>query len=768
MKSLAISAHCSRVLTMASHGALSLGVAALFSAPSSAQQADAPPEAELEEIVVTGTAGGAGIAWQDASFAITTIQSEDIERIAPQSTADLFKSIPGVWVESSGRIAGANIDVRGLPGGGDAPFVLLAINGSPLYGTEMLSFFEQSTIFRIDETIASVEGLRGGPNAVFGKGEPGLTVNFNLREGSEETEGRIKVSTSDYDLQRLDARLSGAIAEDLYYMIGGYIQSAPGIRDPQFTAEEGNQFTVNLTKLFDEGKLNVFARLTDDHGQWILPQALQSGNDEGNFAQLGNVTRFRQLQTNAAGSTQIFDFSEGRGWDGLVSGGSAEFDLGGGFTIRDQFTFMNGDADTYGFVPAGGAVTAGAVRAATGAPVTIAGVPLADAAFVQTYGHWVVQKDLEALINDLSLNKVFGESHDVTLGYYRATWSSDDFWLLGNPIPVHNVANGSPLDPTTTPADIAAAGGSAGFLFGLQSAGDARTEAFYLADSFQVTDPLRLDFGFRYEDLTIDYVLDTSAAGTSFADGTIDQATHLNGDETSYTAAVNYDFTDELGVFVRYTEGFLFPHFDDIRESRNSVDEVKQTEAGVKYNTGQFQLYGTAFYNENDAFSSTVGGVLPPTAFTTEAYGIELDGSLNFGALVVSFIGTWQDTEITKSTTATDVGNQVLRQPEWQLRLSPSYSFEFGDFDTTLYVGASFVDDRFGDDANTVPLDSYEKIDAGVMMNTAGGLFFQIHGDNLNDSDGITEGDPRNPTAPNGRPIFGRSVMISVGYDFQP
>ena len=46
------------------------------------------------------------------------------------------------------------------------------------------------------------------------------------------------------------------------------------------------------------------------------------------------------------------------------------------------------------------------------------------------------------------------------------------------------------------------------------------------------------------------------------------------------------------------------------------------------------------------------------------------------------------------------------------------------------------------------------------------GLFVQVHGDNVTDSDGITEGDPRNPAAPNGRPIFGRSFMFSLGYDF--
>ncbi len=520
--------HCTRILRAACQGAL--GVSSLLSAAALAQQETAPAQ-ELEEIVVIGTAGSAGTARQEASFAVTTIQADDIEQISPQSTADLFKSIPGVWVESSGGIAGANIDVRGLPGGGDAPFVTLAINGSPLYGTEMLSFFEQSSIFRVDETVASVEGLRGGPNAVFGKGEPGLTVNFNLLEGGETTEGRIKYSTSDYDLQRVDARLSGPLGEGLYYMIGGYIQSSKGIRDPQFTAEEGNQFTANLTKVFDNGKIDVFARLTDDHGQWILPMALNSGNDLGDFAQLGNATRFRELQVNAAGNTQIFDFADGRGWDGMVTGGSAEFDLGGGFTIRDHFTYMDGDADTYGFVPAGGAVTAEALGNVIGGPVmTVSGVTLAPTDYVQTYGHWVVQKQLQALINDLSINKTFGDSHDVTFGYYSATWSSNDFWTIGNPLPVQNIAHGEPLDPAITPADIAAAGGDAGFLFGLQSAGDASTRAFYLADSWQMTDQFRLDLGVRNEDITIDYVLDS---GPGYADGTTDLTTHLTGDETS-------------------------------------------------------------------------------------------------------------------------------------------------------------------------------------------------------------------------------------------
>ena len=704
----------------------------------------------IEEIVTVGTPGGAGVEKQQASFAITTMAPDDIAKFSPKSTADLFKNVPGVWAESSGGVSGANIDVRGLPGGSDAPFVLLAINGSPIYGTEMLSFFEQSSIFRIDETISSVEALRGGPNAVFGKGEPGVTINFNLKKGSELTEGRVKYTTSDYGLQRLDGVLSGELSENLYYMIGGYTSASPGIRDPQFTAEKGNQFTINLTREFATGDINLFARVTDDTGQWLLPFALNTGNDAGEFTQLGTATRFREITTNTAGNVRTFDFGNGRGWDGTVAGGSIDFEFGDGWTFRDQFTYTSGDANTYGFVPSGGPVTVPDLSAVIGGPVmTASGTTLGASDFAQTYGHWVVFKDLEAKINDISINKQF-ENHDVTFGFYLASWSANDWWTLGNPIPVHNVASGEPLDPAITPADIAAAGGDAGFMFGLQSAGDARTTAFYIADSWFVNDAWRIDAGIRTESIEIDYVLDT---GPGFPDGTTDTATSVDGDEVAWTLAANWDVNDGLGLYARYSDGFLFPHFDDIREGSDTVNSVQQLEGGVKYQGDMFEVYATAFFNTNDSFDSTVGGTVPAAAFETEAIGIEADGVILIGDnFKIDAIITFQDAEITESTTAADVGNKVRRQPDFQMRIAPVFDFDFGtQWTGSVYGAITLVDDRFGDNANTVTLPSYEKFDLGIIVSHDSGFFFQLHGDNLNDSDGITEGDPRNPAAPNGR-----------------
>ena len=106
--------------TLFTKGMLASAVAVALTQPAMAQE-DVKQQAKdnAEIIVVSGTPGGAGIRKIDASFAVTNIDASDIEKLAPKSTADLFKAIPGVWVESSGGESGANVFVRGFPGGGD-------------------------------------------------------------------------------------------------------------------------------------------------------------------------------------------------------------------------------------------------------------------------------------------------------------------------------------------------------------------------------------------------------------------------------------------------------------------------------------------------------------------------------------------------------------------------------------------------------------------------------------------------------------------------
>ncbi|MBI4428975.1 MAG: TonB-dependent receptor [Ignavibacteriales bacterium] len=714
----------------------------------------------LEAVVVSGTPGGVGMRKRDASFAITTVEASDMVQFSPSSTASLMELIPGVWSESSGGIAGANIDVRGLPGGSDAPFVTMAINGAPLYGTETLSFFEQSSIFRIDETVVMAEAVRGGPSSVFSSGGPGVTMNFTLLRGGEETKARVKYSTSDYTLQRVDAVVSGKLTNGLYYMVGGYAQTSPGIRDAEFNAEKGQQFTAQLTKIFDRGVINGFTRMTNDLGQWILPMALNTGNDLGTFTQLGNATRFRTLQINGQGDSAVFDFSNGRGWKGSITGINGSFDLGSGWTVRDNLSYTNGEANTFGFVPDGNPIRVSELGVSS--ITTLGGQELSGSAWIQNYGHWVVLKDIESLTNDFSLTTVW-KGHEIAVGFYQAWWTAKDFWTLGNSAAVHNVKNGDFIRGVTCDSLAANGSNSECRSYGIESVGDAHVFAFYAAESWQSTPFLRFDLGVRREQIELEYILD---AGPGYPDGTRDMLVSHDDAEWAFTGAINYDLTENLGLFGRVSFGFAFPHFDNIRENHRSTKKVRQFEAGIKYAPRTlFSFFATSYLTNYDGLESLVGGGFTPRRLRTQSLGVELDGAVFYRDLTVRVIATLQSTDILESDDPALVGNEVLRQPKWQVRLGPSYNLSAGPFSVNIYGAVRLVAERFADNTNIVKLDSYEKIDAGVALLTTGGLSISVHIDNVTDSDALTEGDPRNLTAPSGRPIFGRSMKFSVSYD---
>ena len=749
--------------TLFTKGMLASAVAVALAQPTMAQEESKQPTSDnTEVIIVSGTPGGAGIRKIDASFAVTNIDAGDIGRLAPKSTADLFKAIPGVWVESSGGESGANVFVRGFPGGGDAPFLTIAMDGSPIYPAPTLSFLENSQLFRIDETIEMVEGLRGGPNPVVSNGQPGLTTNFRLKRGSDTTEALAKYTVSDYGLNRVDIVASGALDDDLYYMVGGYIKSSQGIRDAGFNSEQGNQFTINITKVFDNGELNLYTRQTDDRGTWYLPTPLNVEGIDANYTQIGPLNRQATITYGVDNITESFDFGDGRGWDGHVSGGSLKLDLADGWALIDRFNITKGAANTFGLVPNGSAVTVGDVadngESATGA---VTGTVYDADTPIQQIGRWVVLKDIESFTNDLAVSKSW-DSIDASFGIYSATTKAEDWWSLGNHAYHVLVPGGEALNGIE--CNNSAEG--CGWNYDINSVGDASTMAFYATSTWYYNADLSIDAGIRRENHEVNYTVDEGL------DGVITKAVQYDETKTSWTLGANYALTDNSGVFVRMNRGYKMPYFDDFRDNfgafsagNDLIQEVTQGELGYKFMNDEIQFFATAFTNEvkGDTFVRRPGA--PAEILTNEAYGVELDGRYSHDSgFSLSVNATIQETEITAS--ATNEGNEAQRQPGWQVRVTPSYGFEIGDMFATVYGTLSAVDDRFGNNENTVVLDGYEKVDVGFTVEPTESLRIQFSVDNLTDEQGITEGDPRNPDSPNGRYIMPRSMQLSATYMF--
>ena len=726
------------------------------------EQTQQAAEEKVERIIVSGTPGGVGVRKIDAGYAVTNIDADQIVKLSPKSTADLFKAVPGVWVESSGGESGANVFVRGFPGGGDAPFLTISIDGSPIYPAPTLSFLENSSIFRLDETIETMEALRGGPNPVVSNGQPGLTTNFRLKRGSEDTEAIFKYTTSDYDLQRIDAMVSGEISEDFYYMVGGYVKSSPGIRDAGFTSEKGNQCTINLTKVLDNGTINLYSRHTDDHGAWYLPTPLNVEGIDAGYTQLGTLNRQATIYTGPNNDEHQIDLGEGRGWKGHVSGGSIKLEFDNGWQFVDRFNFTKGDANTYGLVPAGSATTLGevATNGETAAGAATGTVYDADTP-VQQLGRWVVLKEISSFTNDLAFSKDFGDL-SAAFGYYTASTSANDWWSLGNAAYHVLEAGGEMLNDIECNASTE----GCAWNYDINSTGDARTNAFYSTAQYKINDAFTLDAGIRFENHEVEYTVDEGL------DGVITKSIQYDESKTSWTTGINYSINDDMGVFARVNRGYKMPYFDDFRDNYGAyqggeklIKEVTQAEFGYKLLTDSTDFYATLFTNEvkGDTFVRRPGA--PAEILTNEAYGIELDYNYNHeSGFSVNLNSTLQETEITESPT--NEGNESQRQPKWQVRVTPSYDFEVSGMYATLYGTISAVDDRWGDNENTVTLEGYEKVDLGLIVEPMEGIKIQLAIDNLTDEQGITEGDPRNADAPNGRYIMPRTTRLSVSYEF--
>ena len=96
----------------------------------------------LTDIVVTGVANSRSKL--TSSVSVSTIRSEDISKLAPRTTAEIFRSIPGIKAEASGGDGNTNITVRGVPiSSGGSKYLQLQEDGLPVlqFGDIALSIF---------------------------------------------------------------------------------------------------------------------------------------------------------------------------------------------------------------------------------------------------------------------------------------------------------------------------------------------------------------------------------------------------------------------------------------------------------------------------------------------------------------------------------------------------------------------------------------------------------------------------------------------------
>jgi len=588
----------------------------------------------LQTVVVTATA--TSVKKLDASYNIVAASAQQIAMSDPSSVASIYKLSPGVWPEDSGGPTGVNVDVAGFPlGGGDSPYSTTMLEGLPLYGSPYLSFMDNTSLIRMDDTVDRVEIVQGGPSAIFGPGQPGATENFILRTGSDQQEGSIGATYGSEGSERVDVFESGKITDGWYGSIGGYYWQSNGIRNPQYTAYQEQQLTATLKHDLDNGSVVFWARTLHAHDLWVADFPYTQSNNGSvsvypGFNQLNSTYNSKQLENfqvpdPACNCFENDDITNGRGAQLSYIGSQLKEKFDGGWSISNDVIFDGGLVPTDALVNNGNPQTLGSFidslsssSSATVLPSFITpsmvqanfenGQPVSLNQSVVTEQVWEVQKKITSLIDEFRVNKDLGFGDTLTFGLYAAHYTMNDNWSLSSNVLITNQPNASPIIlsatsggniyQVTSPQGIESANGG---YYILQN-GRATNIAPYISDSWK-WDRWLFDAGLRVEHINLDQETTNQTnvqLGTQYDlwDDAVDlpNGTWSHGYENNtmptFSVGANYEFTDNMSAYVRVNNGVLFENMDDVRcnvsngsngcPNRTPLQTVRNYEGGFK------------------------------------------------------------------------------------------------------------------------------------------------------------------------------------------
>jgi outer membrane receptor protein involved in Fe transport len=791
--------------------------------PGAQQAANAKNASTLEQVVVTGTATMGGVKKIDAAYSITSMSSQEIKESNPVSAADLLKASPGIFPESSGGQTGANIEVAGFPGGGDAPYVSFLMNGSPLYPMA-LSFLDNSSLTRIpDDTIDRVEVVQGGPAVLYGPGQPGATVNLIQKEGTDVPSGDIGYTAGSDGLQRIDGFLGFKIANNWYGSVGGWWRR-DDYRDPQFTADQGGSLAATLTRDWDNGSLMFYARALKDHNQFVTDTPILNPN-KGDFSAYpgfdplygtfsSKADQYETIQVSPCHTVGCtpggipLNLAKGRGADVHTFGSNFDWDFGNGWSISNKLGFTGGQMNTISFFSTGanpeslGSYITSQETAnglSTSSPVTATYTNNGQAAGlnqnVTTQGFWYVHKRIASISNEFHVSKELFDGNTLTLGNYTAVYNDHDTWYLGNNMLLQAISNPNPIS-----VDIDSGGNTyqlaspQGFVSGPSTAIQERwngfNTAFFLTDSWKLDNWL-FDAGFREERQQLSGGIQNTAMGdlddnplTLYNNNSQYLAPGLNyikykKSAPSWTLGANYEFTPNMSAYARLNDGVHFPGFDDLRGAYPGsvpVQKIHNQEIGFKYQTSWVYLDASAYHR---LFFGVPYSYIGPTGqnisllYGSNTKGVNLSATFkpfeNFTVLLSGdyMEGYYSNTGLEPYTTqsgeaafASMYGKYLQRQPRVQFRLRPAYTLPTSWGSIRGWLTYEYVGSRYGDLIEQQPLGSYYDLSFGVQAMVGQHWEYSVTGTNMTNQIGITEGNARLfGFASTGGVILARSIM---------
>lgn len=786
-----------------------------------------------DEIIVTGRAGTGDRTKAEMSYSVTRIDEEALRLQAPTSVTEALKSVPGFWVEASGGEASGNVRARGVPVDGFGSIQLLE-DGIPVQHDPALGYLNADQAFRLDETIERIEVVRGGPASLFYSNAPAGAVNFIPRQVGDDAEGLVKLSLGAGNMYRTDVWVGAPIGE-WKLAVGGFYRTDGGVRDPGFTLNHGGQIRGTLSRAWERAKFSLDVKRMDDTVGFYTGIPMRTYSDgkiravpgfDGHKGTVAGPETERVKMIMGDGSTYDFDNTEGTHVKRTQITGRFEFEPWDNWKVSNTSRYTDTWTQRNGVYPNALQSAASLLTQQAGLLAQAPGANALQLRYATTPGQiydtanqngngLVIIGGLRGLtlpvkefMSDTRVSHRFNmgsTTHDITFGYYFAHMS-ENFGRYSSTALLDVQDNARLLDLVAVDAagNVVKTFTDHGiYKYGYEwedAHGEQTTNALYLADEWQITPELRVDGGVRWETMhtqgtvglkkTVN--LGTPATSSIITGSGLYANYDDNFNHATWTLGVDYQFTRRAGMFARYTSANRLPGLGNYVTNATAkpyVQTMDLGEIGVKYASPLIEVYATGFWTKyhnvsftNYRFDLDTGASVTEALYAdTQTFGLELEGTVRPASWFdLSATATLQDprykglTYVDSSGKTNDYdGNRLIRIPTVSLRFVPGFNL----LDGRLRVQGSWEYEgaRFVDTANSVRLPAYATVNLSARFNISQNLTVYGYIDNVNNSLGLTEGNPRAGELQSGdagantfiaRPLIGRNYRAALMYRF--
>ncbi len=566
--------------------------------------------------------------------------------------------------------------------------------------------------------IEAVEVLKGPRSALYGRGEPGGTVNLITKRPQFETSGYVQFQGGSFDFYRGDVDLQTTLGDNVGVRLAAFYEDAGSFRETVETERFGiyPSITVNLGE-------DTRATYEFEYTSQEIP--FDRGvifSDQFGFSPRRTFTGEPgdgPIETEATGHQFELQHDFSDNWSLLAGIGYRETSLTGNASENNfggrQLFFRDGDTITRFF-------------------------RFRD--FNSDY--FVARAELAGEFQTGSLNHrlIFGADYD--------RFENSLFILRFRPPFVPADADLSTLDPATFLFLSASNPVYGQFPIPTPGPNTDREEVldgfgFYIQDQIEITENLQIRIGGRFDDFSQDLTNLRATPATT---------TSSNSDRFSPQVGAVYQVDDGFSLYASYGEGFRQQTGSDFEGNQFAPNITESAEFGAKLDLGAysdsvdglitltfFQVDQSNILNNDDRPEAVAAGFFLFTAGEARSRGVEFDANLAFESgfnLFVSYAYT--DAEFLTTTldesgfgATIEAGDSLINSPDHQISILASQEFDVAQLPAQLGAGLLHVSSRNGFQGFDFDLPAYTTVRAFAELEVADGFVIRADVENLFD-----------------------------------